>query len=357
MPVKSAITWTETTWSPVIGCSKVSEGCRHCYAKREVDTRWSKNPKSVWFGRDFGDVLCRPDQLDAPLHWKKPRRIFVCPRADLFHEDVGTIFIAQVFAFMGIASQHTFQVLTKRAERMRALLNNPVFHAEMHRERLRIICGSFVADAWEPDGRESRHLPLSNVWLGVSVENQAAADERIPLLLQTPAAVRWISAEPLLGPMDLSPAYFPCHNAEGMRPDPETGASECCRECDYTGISNEMGLDWVVVGGESGPHARPMHPQWARSLRDQCAAAGVAYLFKQWGEWKRAVDFRPDVMLPANRWADVEQSGVVHLWPDARQLDGTITMGRGGKHLLQIYDARLLDGVLHDGYPEVRHGR
>jgi protein gp37 len=186
----------------------------------------------------------------------------------------------------------------------------------------------------DPDGIFDQTLsfegPHPRIWLGVSVEDQAAADERIPLLLDTPAAVRWISAEPLLGPVDLSPAYLPCPNAEYVIMDPETGGYECCSSCDYTGISDEIGIDWVVVGGESGPKARPMHPEWARGLRDQCSAAGVPFLFKQWGEW-----------LPS----DAEDQPVYR--GEHRHLGEHWHAFKIGKKLA----GRLLDGALHDGYP------
>lgn len=295
---KSNITWTETTWSPVIGCTKVSAGCKHCYAEREVKIRWDKNPKSIWYGRDFNDVLCRPEVLagaSSPLKWKKARRIFVCPRADLFHEAVPVEFIDKVFAVMTLSPQHTFQVLTKRAERMSQYMNNPI-----RLERIMAARAAMAVTGSDPAGFEGRpwSFPLQNVWLGVSIENQETADERIPLLRQTPAAVRWISAEPLLGPVDL-----------GRVPRGGTGM--------------EGNVDWVVAGGESGPQARPMHPAWPRALRDQCAAAGVPFLFKQWGE------FAP--MQRGDDWGSGD------------------TVIRGGIR----HTGRLLDGVLHDTYPEV----
>lgn len=302
MADRSAIEWTDATWSPVTGCDPISAGCKHCYAKREVENRWSKNPKSEWFGRPFNDVRCHPEKLAgarSPLAWKRPRRIFVCPRADLFHEAVPVEFIAQVFAFMARCPQHTFQVLTKRARRMQFVL-------------------------WS----ELDWKPLPNVWLGVSVEDQATADERIPLLLQTPAAVRWISAEPLLRAIDLTEAF-----------------------------DSEPSLDWVVAGGESGPKARPMDPGWVRYLRDQCEAADVPFLFKQWGEW--APDFEGAMTCnscgatkhdSARTRAGIDECA--HCggtdWMNADSPLGTLC--RVGKKAA----GRLLDGVLHDEYPEAR---
>lgn len=329
----SKIEWTEATWSPVIGCTKVSAGCKHCYAEREVETRWSKNPKSIWYGRRFTDVLCRPEAISgagSPLRWKKPRRIFVCPRADLFHPDVPAQFIADVFGVMAATPQHTFQVLTKRPERMLNMLGAGCMGAfdDAVEE-----CMAMYTDApltW----------PLPNVWIGVSIEDQATADERIPLLLQTPAAVRWVSAEPLLGRISLR-GYLDdtCGICGGRRRGARGGD---CGGCSGTGRRLCPALDWAVVGGESGPHARPMHPDWARSLRDQCSAAGVPFLFKQWGEWLSAEDGDRCVTLLGDNLPNLEPSG--------RNGLGTVRIKRVGKHRA----GRLLDGVLHDGYPEAR---
>ncbi|WP_137010110.1 DUF5131 family protein [Aquitalea aquatilis] len=270
MSDKTGIEWTDATWNPVTGCAKVSQGCKHCYALRDWK-RLSAMPNTVYHGREFTDVMCHPERLDQPMRWSRPRRIFVNSMSDLFHPDVPFEFIAAVFAVMSVTTRHTYQVLTKRPERM-------------------VEFFQWVADgaACFDDDRISEHMPegidwkpakagrggydncgpafpYANVWLGVSVEDQATADERIPLLLQTPAAVRWISAEPLLGPVDLMPMFE--HRAD---------------------FFNDTGVDWVVVGGESGPKARPMHPDWAYRLKDHCAQSGVPFLFKQWGEWVSA---------------------------------------------------------------------
>lgn len=299
MSDKSKIEWTDATWNPVTGCSKVSAGCKHCYAERE----WPRMTKLVpaYAGRAFSDVRCHPERLEQPLHWKKPRRIFVNSMSDLFHEDVPREFIWKVFAIMEQCPQHTFQILTKRAERMRKEVINAF---------------NTLCVGWLP-----------NVWIGVSVEDQATADERIPLLLQTPAAVRWISAEPLLGRIDLATIR---HGADDDLPI----------------FGTQWGVDWVVVGGESGPNARPMHPEWARSLRDQCAASGVPFLFKQWGEWIGADQKECPVGPPESRW----------MWGDGTPFKyGDSSNGclpllcRAGKKSA----GRLLDGIQHDGYPGV----
>lgn len=315
MSDKSKIEWTDTTWSPVTGCTKVSDGCKNCYAEREVETRWSKNPKSVFYGRKFTDVRTHADQLEKPLQWKKPQRIFVCPRGDLFHESVPDEFLPEVFAVMAMAPRHTFQVLTKRPERMREVLNDGIFF-EADEQTVKAMGGVLRDENW----------PLPNVWLGVSVENQTAADQRIPLLLKTLAAVRWVSAEPLLGRLDLCEHFGMWWNST-MQCFESTGT-------EFNKPHGQRGVDWVVAGGESGPNARTMHPDWVRALRDQCAAAGVPFLFKQWGEWIP--------MLGCVGGIPVRGEKFTHS-------DGTI-MGWAGKKSA----GRMLDGVLHDAYPEVR---
>lgn len=264
MSENSRIEWTEATWNPVTGCTKVSQGCKNCYAKRDW-ARLAAMPGTVYHGRAFEDVQCHPERLDIPLRWRKPRRVFVNSMSDLFHEDVPEEFIDRVFAVMVLSPQHTFQVLTKRPERMSAYMNATM---RLLKINARIDTGREIVDygGW----------PLPNIWLGVSVEDQTTADQRIPLLLQTPAAVRWISAEPLIGPLDLDrTGGLDGYYVGGM--------------IDFASCTDNMDaiprIDWVVVGGESGPNARPMHPDWARSLRDQCITAGVPFFFKQWGNW------------------------------------------------------------------------
>jgi len=238
------IQWTEATWNVVSGCTRVSDGCTHCYIERTPPMRMAHRR----FDRDgiggTTGVQLHPDRLAIPLHWRKPRRIFVCSLADLFHDSVPDEYIADIFRVMAAAPQHTFQVLTKRHARMRLLLNrwtsNPLPVSRLHSSLT--VPLKTLQTGW----------PLPNVWIGVSTENQQWASIRGDALRETPAAVRFFSCEPLLGPL----------------PD-----------LDLTGIG------WVIVGGESGPQARPMHPDWARNLRDQCTAAGVPFFFKQRGEW------------------------------------------------------------------------
>jgi protein gp37 len=373
------IEWTDATWNPITGCAVVSPGCTNCYAMKLAGTRLQHHPSRagltqpsksgpVWNGK----VRFNQDWLDQPLRWKRPRMIFVCAHGDLFAENVPDEWIDKVFAVMAIAPQHTFQVLTKRPERMReyvgALLlkKRSVFSAAFAvtgSGKTKTIAEAFSrAEETTPEDIDRRWIPLPNVWLGVSVEDQERADERIPILLDTPAAVRWISAEPLLGPIDLS-EFVICPNARnGLFMDPDTGAYECCKSCEGTGLTG--GLDWVVAGGESGQGARPMHPDWVRSLRDQCADAGVAFHFKQWGEWSpiHLVFGEPgmddDSAAPIDGCCDqpaahtaeqecffLQDKHWVH-WPqvDTREAIGVRRIGKAAA-------GRTLDGITHDAYP------
>lgn len=246
------------SWNPTRGCSRISPGCMNCYAER-IAARFS-GPGQPYEGlaemtpsgpRWTGRVRLVEERLEDPLRWRKPRRIFVNSMSDLFHERLEDHDRDAIFAVMLLAQQHTFQVLTKRAGEMRAYVQDG---ARERIEDMLLSPGNAARRPW-PRLRGAMPWPLPNVWLGVSVEDQKRADERIPLLLQTPAAVRFISAEPLLGHISLDPLR-------------------------YCG-----GLDWVIVGGESGPEARWMHRWWVRSLRDQCFSAGVSFYFKQWGEY------------------------------------------------------------------------
>lgn len=233
--MSTSIEWTDATWNPVTGCTKISPGCKNCYAEGIADRFFAKQYPLNADGspRKFTDVRCHPERLVEPLHWKKPRRVFVNSMSDLFHEDVPTEFIARIWRVMRRADRHTFQVLTKRATRMREVL---------------VGC----------------KIPIWNIQLGVSVENQKQADERIPLLLQTPAAVRFLSIEPQLEAVDLT-----CFL--GKLPEDDDGAP-------YPG-----NISWVICGGESGPGARPFNLAWAESLLEQCKAAGVPFFMKQMG--------------------------------------------------------------------------
>jgi len=251
----TAIEWATKVWNPTTGCDRVTPGCDHCYAltmakrlKGMGSTKYQTDGDPRTSGPGFG-LAIHEDTLGIPLGWRKPQRIFVNSMSDLFHADVPDEFIARVWAVMASAPRHTFQVLTKRHGRMRSLLSSEEFRLAVQRRIPHAGASPYVAAYWKT-------WPLPNVWLGVSVEDQKRADLRIPALLDTPAAVRWLSCEPLLGPVDV---------INGL------------------GDGWLTGIDWIVAGGESGPGSRPMHPDWARSLRDQCQVAGVPFLFKQWG--------------------------------------------------------------------------
>jgi protein gp37 len=292
MSATTSIEWTDRTWNPVTGCDKVSPGCAHCYAEGVANRFWaSQYPKvRIVTGshhederpRKFTDVLTHEDRLLEPLSWRKPARVFVNSMSDLFHEDVPEAFIDKVFAVMALAPQHTFQILTKRPERMRDYIESRVGPG-VSRATLGQSLVSLPLDLPKRAGgyQIPYDWPLPNVWLGVSVENQHFADERIPLLLQTPAAVRFISAEPLLGPVGM---YAFLAGAE---------RDECLRILGHGAAAPAPGLDWVIVGGESGPGARAFDLAWARSIVAQCKAAGVPVFVKQLGAAPREVVHGP----------------------------------------------------------------
>ena len=321
MADKTHISWTDATWSPVTGCTKVSPGCENCYIERTPPFRMAhKRFDGDGIGATTG-VMLHPERLEQPLKWRKPRRIFVCSMADLFHDDVPDEYIAQVWAVMALAPQHTFQVLTKRHARMRSLLTSVAFHIQV------------MLAVWERVDRPGIKMPLPNVWLGVSAEDQKRADLRIPKLLDTPSAVRFVSAEPLLGPVRLCHCVHPNFGGDGPEID-----------CPLHGA---VKLDWLIVGGESGPKARPMHPDWARSLRNQCTTAGVAFHFKQWG----AHIPRDHTYGLYGGMRDVTLAGDWSMF-DPTRTDGAVTM----VSFVKRHHGRELDGRTWDEYPAVRHG-
>lgn len=355
----SKIEWTDATWNPVRGCSRVSEGCRNCYAERLAARfsgpgLWAEGLAENTPGgpRWTGRVELVPDKLDQPLRWTRPRRVFVNSMSDLFHEGLSNEAVAAVFGVMAAAPRHTFQVLTKRPERMRHWLRVWLLKFAMEQRdiasapSLRQTCMKAAFTAMGETDRARRLLdpqwhgdhdggpwPLPNVWLGVSVEDQATADERIPLLLDTPAAVRFVSAEPLLGPLDLSP-WLMARDERDRRQGAAYWAFTRSARAKPPSLADPAvyapSLDWVITGGESGPGARPAHPQWFRDIRDACEAAGVAHFHKQNGEWAPLWDAYIE---------DLRNHPVV-------KLDGE-TLCRYGKH-----DAgRLLDGREHDAFP------
>lgn len=286
---------TGVSWNPIrarnkatggVGhfCVHVSAGCANCYAER-MQKRLFNNPiRYAAQDREKVEIFLDDMILTNPLRWKKPRTIFICSMTDLFGEWVEDAWLDSIFAVMALCPQHTFIVLTKRPARMR-----DYFCTDDLAERWWEAGDIMACEINLPEGhggnpylnagKGKTPIPLPNVWLGVSVEDQTAADLRIPDLLATPAAVRFLSIEPLLGPIDCRWTDW-AHKATGesyrQYLEREGGANE------YEGLRK---IDWLIIGGESGPGARPMHPDWARSLRDQCGAAGVPFFFKQWGEW------------------------------------------------------------------------
>ncbi|WP_190824741.1 DUF5131 family protein [Saccharopolyspora pogona] len=422
--MSTGIEWTDETWNPVTGCTKVSPGCDNCYALTLAE-RFRGTP-GHYFENGF-DVQLRPDKLIEPLKWRKPRRIFVNSMSDLFHQDVPGSYIAQVWATMAATPQHTYQVLTKRHGRMRSLLSNPYFRKD-------------VMGWLRQDGHPIPAWPLPNVWLGVSVEDQKRADRRIPALLETPAAVRFLSCEPLLGPVDLTkwlppispmdPTTAPKSWSDWTWPDwvPQTVRDQIesfwgpksartpqqwMRDMHVQGshpfgttvtsgdgfghnppqvtgrwvhawnnvgrlvhddgsfsytsfsqraIREQRRLNWIICGGESGPKSRPMHPDWARNLRDQCLQANVPFFFKQWGNWAPPDPEHGnsvfDYVTNDDRVQVVNDHGVRlgRPWPGWRVQDGTrdaAVMRRYAKHAA----GRLLDGRTWDQYPQQHESR
>lgn len=392
---KTSIEWTDKTWNPVVGCTRVSPGCERCYAEtmasRHVLMSTAQGRVSPYLPvvdaqrrRWSREVAMLPERLAEPLSWRAGTKVFVVSMGDLFHDGVSFDFIAQVFGVMAAARGVTFQVLTKRPARMLEFFKHTFgledTEATVFREAMEhrgVIWDARAPRAgWPKGSRPADYLhrypqppdprtlhkrlpwvwPLPNVWLGTSVEDQQRADERIPLLLEAPALVHFLSAEPLLGPIDLGRwmGDYNCHHCRarfwgprldghddlvasvGRERDPDFDDADETRELHEFGEDDEtrrvcpacqlpdLGtgdvgpagsehddeprIDWVIPGGESGAGARPMAAAWVRSLRDQCAAGGAAFLFKQWGGVRK---------------------------------------GKAG---------RVLDGRIHDGMPEVRHG-
>ena len=278
----TAIQWTDETWNPVTGCRKVSPGCANCYAEGVAERFWAKQYPHVWDGvgagssafhrpRRFTDVQCHDDRLEAPLRWRKPRRVFVNSMSDLFHEDVPDAFVDRVLAVAVLTPQHTYQILTKRPDRMRSYMSRTRGSENVLVRVLRAARETPRPRSYNLDLLGSPGWPWRNVHLGVSVEDQERADERIPILLQTPAALRFISAEPLLGPVGIVEHMF---SADGFVATPSGPVHR-----DDGGIA----LDWVIVGGESGPEARPCDVVWIRGVVRQCKDAGVPVFVKQLG--------------------------------------------------------------------------
>ncbi len=312
---KTKIEWADATWNPATGCTRASVGCDNCYAasmSKRLEAMGSK-------GYEHGFTPAEhPERLSIPGRWKRPRKIFVCSMGDLFHHDISFEFIAEIFNVMARTERHTYQVLTKRPQRM--------------------------LDFFEWIGGEAYPLP-KNIWIGVTAENQETANERIPLLMQCPAAVRFVSCEPLLSSVNLTRAMYGA-NPMGM---------SCFGFTD--GYGYEALIDWVICGGETGNQARPMHPDWAIDLRDQCVAADVPFMFKQWGEWGNGgtddTRIKCKTVLRDGRSclspAELGYSGyLVQEWSAL----GACVMSKVGKKK----SGRELDGTIWNEFPEKKEG-
>lgn len=330
---KTGIEWADSTWNPMTGCSRISEGCRNCYAEglaarfsdpgqpyEGIAERTARGPR--WTGK----VTRAANRIHDPLRWRRPRRIFVNSMSDLFHPSVPDAWIAEVFGVMALAPQHVFIILTKRPARMREwMMDGEAQIRRWYLDRTRSLAKGLrfpdIADVLAghegflqgfenvdiaPAG-DRRPLktgwPLPNVWLGVSIEDQETADERVPILLEIPAHRRLVSAEPMIGPIDLTRLNLGIKVTKGYGPariewdalmgcerqyPPDTAPGCDSLKANRRGFGRYgvgAALDWVIAGGESGASARPMSPNWVRSMRDQCRDASVPFFFKQWGSW------------------------------------------------------------------------
>lgn len=363
MSDRSAIEWTDASWNPIrarcweiqsdgsgkerIGwhCEHVSEGCRNCYAEsinRRLGTGFDYKPgnlrgKPGYYGggNDRPEIFLDEKMLLVPLRWRRPRKIFVGSMTDLFADFVTDEMLDRIFAVMALCPQHTFQVLTKRATRMCAYLgcydrpSRIVNEIDRDNAALGYRAGDRYYEAAFSDGLTRIRLPLPNVWLGVSCERQEEYNERWPMLRATPAAIRFISYEPALGPLSFIP--FP-HLLASVGP---------------------LYCDWLICGGESGSHARPMHPDWARSLRDQCKAAGVAFFYKQTGEWAPCA--RDSETTPRAGYCNPAGHGAKWPSPEGFGEHGPPWLEEHGfAHVARIGKkaaGRLLDGREHNDMP------
>lgn len=362
MADNTKIEWADATVNAINGCTRVSPGCGGpgprggCYAERLAATRLRNHPSRPGLAtmtsagpRWTGKVHLHEPELLKPLRWQKPRRIFWNAHGDTFHEKVPDEWIDRMFAICALTPQHTHMILTKRPARMRdylaardddygwRVIDTALDMAERE-------FGSNWTEHWWSTSPPPFPKPLPNVWLGVSVEDQQAAEERIPDLLATPAAVRFLSCEPLLEAIN-----FQIRNrVEEVTTYPLTGGWVDHQNFNPNGVAAGRGpkIDWVIVGGESGPRARPMHPDWARSIRDQCAAAGVPFFFKQWGEWR---DRGGHVLIPTRK----SQSHICYLdrntgrckpHPNRFSDETMIKLGKKAA-------GHLLDGNEHHAFP------
>lgn len=331
MTYNTKIEWADHTFNPWIGCTKVSPACDHCYAEALMDKRMHK----VFWGAG------QPRQRTSAANWRQllawdkeaarlgiRYRVFCASLADVFDNEVPPEWRQDLMSLIARTLNLDWLLLTKRIGNARKMLSDASMHDAM------LLTAN------------DEYQPPANLWLGATICNQDEADRDIPKLLAVPAAKRFLSVEPLLGPVDLG---LMCENwLDDIIADPETGARECCRLCDFTGIGND--IDWVIAGGESGSNARPMHPNWVRSLRDQCQAAGVPFLFKQWGEWRPPLvgeEFDTSMGHAAKPPAFIlSQEGTVHCFEGSHIINGRAVVRVGKKAA-----GRLLHGRTWDEFP------
>lgn len=379
---KTAIEWTDETWNPITGCVPVSEGCDNCYARRMAKRLKAMGQEKYQNGPDGFRPTLHLGPMDDPLSWRKPRRVFVCSMSDVrwapFH------YLAAMYGRMAVSPHITYQILTKDPKVLREHLMHPEFEE----------CVRAEAHGLELDGDlRSWHTtdfswPLENVWVGVTAENQKTANERIPQLLETPAVVRFVSCEPLLSGVELWRSYpeeytycFNCgwHGSYyeyrcvtcGGEAQMESGnclvcetgtMSRACPECHCTGEVDHPeyfcegerplpGIDWIISGGESGPGARPTNPEWVRSLRDQCQAADVPFMFKQWGAWAPCSQVVTDG--PTHAMCD-EHHHFVEFTREAMEEACHCTRWEGCRRVGKKAAGRELDGEVWDQYPDSR---
>ena len=324
----TSIEWTQRTWNPVTGCTKVSPGCDHCYAATMARRL---HGRAGYPDLDPFSVTLHPDRLTEPAQVRKPSTFFVCSMGDLFHSAVPWEYIVRVFVAMAATPQHTYQVLTKRPGRM-AYFAEHVWAGED-------IRNPAVYHSWP-----------ANVWAGTSVESQRYAP-RLDVLARVPAPVRFVSAEPLLGPLDLR-KWLPCSVCaldtpiiNGI-PTQDAGLFQGARCAACGGRRGHARLSWVIVGGESGPGARPMHPDWARSIRDQCVAADVPYFLKQWGEWGTRLD-HPTARVAGDGWGTLEVDG--QWWPTTTPWNGHQGEDSPTREYVMLRVGKKTSGALLDG--------